>query len=112
MWRTRRPRTPPARSTPASPTRLPPTPPESGGRWAQVTRRRSEIDRLLQLAKVVKPLLVQALLVFVRVGEIFLGVLDRLAERLGVEVLERNRRLREQNKAFLASVGEAAANED
>ena len=72
----------------------------------------SELDRVLEFAQAVELLLRQPLLVVVRVGEVFLGVLDLLPERVGVQVLERDGCLRKQDEARLARVGKAAAHED
>src|SRR5271166_5019485 len=71
-----------------------------------------ELDCVLEFAQAVELLLGETLLVVVRVCEVLFGVLDLLAELLGAELFERNRRLGEKNDAVLAGVGEAAAHED
>src|SRR5277367_706436 len=78
---------------------------------ARGLRSRLKLHFVLELAQAVKLLLGQGLLVLARVSEIFLRVLDLLPELVGVEVLERNGRLGEQNKTLFARVGKAAANE-
>src|SRR3984885_3950115 len=74
-------------------------------------RSRLKLACVLELAQMVELLLPEAFLVFVRVSEVFLRVLDLLPELVGVEVLERNGRLRQQNQALIAGVGKAAADE-
>jgi hypothetical protein len=60
-------------------------------------RSLSELHRVLELTQPVELLLGQALLVFIRVSEVLLRVLDLLAEFVGAQVLERDGRLRQQD---------------
>src|ERR1700722_6256252 len=66
-------------------------------------------DCVLELTQTVELFLSQRLLVLSRVGEIFFRVSDLLPERVGVQILERNGRLREQDQAAFAGVSEPAA---
>ena len=65
---------------------------------------RSKLHRFLKLAQTVELFLGCAFVLFRGVGDILFGVPDLLVQRLGVELLEGDRRLGKQDQPVLACV--------